>query len=141
MSPNGSLLAATTSGRPSFSYVRFPGQARAEDKEWLDKEGLCGGWWRAGTEGEGRRNPPGVVDKETKLWRVSVARRVLAVLGKTLSDWPNHNTRVQVPYLRGTLRRAFIRAPAWRCPLEAEGKEGFNFSLLSGEPTQVVVGG
>ena len=69
MSPNGSLLVATTSGRPSFSYVRFPGQARAEDKEWLDKEGsVCRGW-RAGTKGEG--NPPGVVDKETKLWRGS----------------------------------------------------------------------
>ena len=52
MSPNGSLLAATTSGRPSFSYVRFPGQARAEDKEWLlDKEGLCAGC-RAPTEEE-----------------------------------------------------------------------------------------
>ena len=94
-----------------------------------------------GPRERGRRNPPGVVDKETKLWRVSVARCVLAVLGKTLSDWPNHNTRVQVPYLRGTLRRAFIRAAAWCCPLEAEGKEGFNFRLLSGEPTQVVVGG
>ena len=56
MSPNGSLLAATTSGRPSFSYVRFPGQARAEDKEWLDKEWLCGGC-RAGTEGEGEEEP------------------------------------------------------------------------------------
>ena len=113
MSPNGSLLVATTSGRPSFSYVRFPGQARAEDKEWLDKEGLCGGC-RAGTEGEGEEEPSrGRGQRDQALERVSVARCVLAVLGKTPSDWPNHNTRVQVSYLRDTLRRAFIRAAAW----------------------------
>ena len=70
----------------------------------------------------GRRNPAGVVDKETKLWRVLVARCVLAGLGKTPSDWPNHNTRVQVPCWRGALRRAFIRAAALCCLLELEGR-------------------
>ena len=111
MSPNGSLLAATTSGRPSFSYVRFPGQARAEDKEWLDKEGLCAGCCRAGTEGEGEEEPSrGRGQRDQALEGLGSSLCVLAVLGKTPSDWPNHNTRVQVPYLRGTLQRAFIRA-------------------------------
>ena len=88
MSPNSSLLGATTPAatrrRPSFSYVRFPGQARAEDKEWLDKEGLCAGCCRAGTEGEGEEEPSrGRGQRDQALEGLGSSLCVLAGLGKT----------------------------------------------------------
>ena len=52
MSPNGSLLAATTSGRPSFSYVRFPGQAAGQRVEVDKEEGPRG---RGSLQGSKRR--------------------------------------------------------------------------------------
>ena len=116
--------------------MRFPGQARAEDKDWLDKEGLCAGCCRAGTEGEGEEEPSrGRGQRDQALEGLGSS----LCIGRPWQDplrlaKSQHKSPTPSPIFEGHPQEgAFIGAGGGRCH---RGKEGFNFSLLSGEPTQ-----
>ena len=115
--------------------MRFPGQARAEDKEWLDKEGLCAGCCRAGTEGEGEEEPSrGRGQRDQALEGLGSSLCVLAVLGKTPLRLAKSQHKSPGPIFEGHPPEGIYQGSGGgRCH---RGKEGFNFSLLSGEPTQ-----
>ena len=114
--------------------MRFPGQARAEDKDWLDKEGLCAGCCRAGTEGEGEEEPSrGRGQRDQALEGLGsslcIGRPWQDPLRLAKSQHKSPSPLFEGHPLRGHLS-GLVEAGA------TGGKEGFNFSLLSGEPTQ-----
>ena len=74
-----------------------------------------------------------MVDKETKLWRVLVARCVLASLGKTPLRLAKSQHKSSGPMLEGRPPEGIYQGCCLVLAACWNWKEGFNLSLLSGD--------